>query len=159
MRTIALLAYIYVIWGGIGFCVFLLRTIRHDGFVKSNGTSYPYLQNELPAFSDCDFSENGLPIMATQSEMFMYSFLWGMFGIARFISGHYAVALVQLFSCGFFGIWWLVDWIFIILNIYSTMSNGCPFYPDIFSYSIDYTPYSIEEIYYLNKTYFLYEFT
>jgi TM2 domain-containing membrane protein YozV len=49
----------------------------------------------------------------------------GPLGIHRFYSGHIAIGLLQFFTGGGFGIWWLVDLILILTGSY-TDSYGRP---------------------------------
>jgi TM2 domain-containing membrane protein YozV len=47
---------------------------------------------------------------------FLLCFTLGMFGAHRFYVGKIGTGLLQLFTLGGFGIWWLVDMIMIIVG-------------------------------------------
>lgn len=47
----------------------------------------------------------------------------GVFGVHRFYTGDTAIGIIQLITLGGCGIWWLVDFIMILLNTYKD-SNG-----------------------------------
>ncbi len=49
----------------------------------------------------------------------------GVFGVHRFYTGHIAIGLIQLFTAGGCGVWWIIDLIMIATNSY-TDSNGLP---------------------------------
>jgi hypothetical protein len=49
----------------------------------------------------------------------------GALGVHRFYTGHIVIGLIQLFTAGGCGIWWLIDLILIITNSYRD-SNGVP---------------------------------
>jgi TM2 domain-containing membrane protein YozV len=49
----------------------------------------------------------------------------GVFGVHRFYTGHIAIGLIQLFTGGGCGIWWLIDLIMIATGSY-TDSDGLP---------------------------------
>lgn len=49
----------------------------------------------------------------------------GYFGVHRFYTGHIVFGLIQLFTFGGCGIWWLIDLIMIATGSY-TDSNGLP---------------------------------
>ncbi len=41
------------------------------------------------------------------------SIFFGVLGVDRFMMGHIGLGLLKLFTCGGFGVWWLVDVILI----------------------------------------------
>jgi hypothetical protein len=49
----------------------------------------------------------------------------GYFGAHRFYTGHYLFGAIQLFTCGGFYVWWLIDVIFILTGKY-TDAQGRP---------------------------------
>ena len=49
----------------------------------------------------------------------------GVYGVHRFFTGYYAIGLIQLFTLGGCGIWWLIDFFSICLGNY-TDSNDAP---------------------------------
>ncbi len=49
----------------------------------------------------------------------------GVFGVHRFYTGYIAIGLIQLFTFGGCGIWWLIDLIMIATSSF-TDSNGHP---------------------------------
>ncbi|UUU31358.1 TM2 domain-containing protein [Streptomyces sp. CA-210063] len=52
------------------------------------------------------------------------SLFLGSFGVGRFYIGHVGLGLGQLFTCGGFGIWALVDGIILLTSSNTTDSNG-----------------------------------
>ncbi|WP_200301907.1 TM2 domain-containing protein [Streptomyces adelaidensis] len=52
------------------------------------------------------------------------SLFLGSFGVGRFYIGHVGLGLAQLFTCGGFGIWALVDGIILLTSSNTTDSNG-----------------------------------
>ena len=52
------------------------------------------------------------------------SLFLGSFGVGRFYIGHVGLGLGQLFTCGGFGIWALVDGIIVLTSSNTTDSNG-----------------------------------
>ncbi|MFI2430492.1 TM2 domain-containing protein [Streptomyces sp. NPDC018693] len=48
----------------------------------------------------------------------------GTFGVGRFYIGHVGLGLGQLFTCGGFGIWALIDGIILLTSSNTTDSNG-----------------------------------
>ncbi|MDX2525712.1 TM2 domain-containing protein [Streptomyces europaeiscabiei] len=52
------------------------------------------------------------------------SLFLGSFGVGRFYIGHVGLGLAQLFTCGGFGIWALVDGIILLTGSNTTDSNG-----------------------------------
>lgn len=51
----------------------------------------------------------------------------GVFGVHRFYTGHIAIGLIQLFTLGGCGIWWLIDLVMIATGSY-TDSYGQPLF-------------------------------
>jgi len=49
----------------------------------------------------------------------------GYFGAHRFYTGHYLFGAIQFFTCGGFGIWYLIDLVFILMGKY-TDAQGRP---------------------------------
>ena len=47
----------------------------------------------------------------------------GMFGIHRFYTGYKRLGLIQLFTLGGFGIWWVIDLVSLCLNAYKDKYN------------------------------------
>ena len=43
-------------------------------------------------------------------------FFLGIFGIHRFYVGKFATGILQFFTAGGFGIWWIIDFILILLG-------------------------------------------
>jgi TM2 domain-containing membrane protein YozV len=43
----------------------------------------------------------------------LMSIFFGYLAVDRFMMGHIGLGLLKLFTCGGFGVWWLVDWILI----------------------------------------------
>ncbi|MGW0709332.1 NINE protein [Streptomyces sp. NPDC002643] len=52
------------------------------------------------------------------------SLFLGSFGVGRFYLGHVGLGLGQLFTCGGFGIWALIDGIVLLTSSNTTDSNG-----------------------------------
>ncbi|MFD9436745.1 TM2 domain-containing protein [Streptomyces sp. NPDC060002] len=48
----------------------------------------------------------------------------GCFGVGRFYMGHVGIGLAQLFTCGGFGIWSLIDGIILLVSDDKTDANG-----------------------------------
>jgi TM2 domain-containing membrane protein YozV len=49
----------------------------------------------------------------------------GYFGAHRFYTGHILFGVIQLFTCGGFGVWYLIDAVFILMGKY-TDAQGRP---------------------------------
>jgi len=47
------------------------------------------------------------------------NFLFGMFGVDRFLRGQTGLGLLKLISCGGFGYWYLIDYVIAIVKTYS----------------------------------------
>jgi tRNA A-37 threonylcarbamoyl transferase component Bud32 len=54
---------------------------------------------------------------------FLLAFFFGVFGAHRFYVGKIGTALLQLFTCGGFGIWATIDWILLVCGVF-TDSGG-----------------------------------
>ena len=54
----------------------------------------------------------------------------GYLGVHRFYTGHIVIGLIQLFTFGGCGIWWLIDLIMIATGSF-TDSNGLPLVKDV----------------------------
>lgn len=54
----------------------------------------------------------------------------GYLGVHRFYTGHIVIGLIQLFTLGGCGIWWIIDLIMIAAGSY-TDSNGLPLLKNI----------------------------
>jgi TM2 domain-containing membrane protein YozV len=55
----------------------------------------------------------------------LLAFFLGCFGVHRFYTGHTLFGVIQLLTCGGFGIWYWVDIIFILMGKY-TDAQGRP---------------------------------
>ena len=49
----------------------------------------------------------------------VFNFLFGMFGVDRFLRGQTGLGLLKLISCGGFGYWYLIDYVIAIVKTYS----------------------------------------
>ncbi len=49
----------------------------------------------------------------------------GKFGVDRFYTGHIGLGILKLLTCGGFGIWWLIDVIFVATGTYRD-ADGLP---------------------------------
>lgn len=50
---------------------------------------------------------------------FLLAFFFGIFGAHRFYAGKYGTAVVQLLTCGGFGIWSMIDWILLVCGVFT----------------------------------------
>jgi len=55
--------------------------------------------------------------------LFLLSFFLGEFGVDRFYVGKIGTGILKLITLGGFGVWWLIDWIFVLLGKF-TDKNG-----------------------------------
>lgn len=56
---------------------------------------------------------------------FLLCLFLGWIGAHRFYTGHYIVGLIQFFTMGGFGIWWLIDLVLILTGVYRD-TRGLP---------------------------------
>ena len=50
---------------------------------------------------------------------FLLAFFFGMFGAHRFYVGKYGTAVLQICTCGGFGIWATIDWILLVCGVFT----------------------------------------
>lgn len=56
----------------------------------------------------------------------LFQLFLGAFGVGRFYTGHVGIGLIQLFTCGGFGIWALIDAIMMLASDNFTDKQGRP---------------------------------
>ena len=71
----------------------------------------------------CDYNQSTSAKASNRSEKdwlttFLLCWFLGQFGIHSFYAGKIGIGVVQLLTCGGCGIWWLVDFITIIVGSY-----------------------------------------
>ena len=75
----------------------------------------------------CGVMQSNLPaLMGSEKKIlpaFLLCFTLGVFGAHRFYAGKIGTGILQLFTLGGFGIWWLIDMIMIIVGSF-TDSEG-----------------------------------
>lgn len=59
--------------------------------------------------------------------IFLLALLVGTLGVARCVAGFWCLGVVQCLTCGGCGIWWLLDWIFVLTLTWNVSNNGCCF--------------------------------
>jgi TM2 domain-containing membrane protein YozV len=56
--------------------------------------------------------------------LFLLSFFLGGFGVDRFYVGKIGTGILKLLTVGGFGIWWLIDWIMILLDKFTDKAGN-----------------------------------
>ena len=78
----------------------------------------------------CGFDLDEEPRARTMT-IFMLSFLVGTFGVGRCAAGYWWIGITKCVTCGGFGLWWLLDWIFLLTVVWMRDANGCCFQDNI----------------------------
>lgn len=102
----------------------------YQGYEQQNYERPGYGQYEQPQYNQPQYNQAApqqawqyaYPVMAPQKDWlttFLLCLFLGPLGIHRFYSGHIAIGLIQFFTGGGFGIWWLIDLILIATDNYT----------------------------------------
>ncbi len=59
--------------------------------------------------------------------VFLLSLIVGSLGVGRCVAGFWCIGITKCLTCGGCGIWWLLDWIFILALVWMRSADGCCF--------------------------------
>lgn len=79
-------------------------------------------KDDMGKFMECNDDDRDRTLT-----IFLLAFFVGGLGIARCVAGFWCLGVVQAFTCGGCGIWWLLDWIFVLTLTWTSSANGCCF--------------------------------
>lgn len=91
---------------------------RPTKYCHACGTTIDALAVVCP---NCGVLQGGLTISGSEKRIlpaFLLCFTLGVFGAHRFYAGKIGTGLLQLFTLGGLGIWWLIDMILIIVGAF-----------------------------------------
>lgn len=96
--------------------------------IDDNGNIYPIIIEAIEEIKpQVQLPQNGIDKLIPKEKIttFFLCLIFGWFGVHRFYTKNYALGLIYLFTCGFYGIGVLIDLVMILTNEYKD-GNGQP---------------------------------